>query len=215
MRHKSRSHTARRNQRVVSSALLACLAFSGLAPRGADGATVPRRGCFESAVAFSEALEPVIEAVTDGRPSKVLPAAKRATSFADSIALDHAMGDLKTSAAEHRSALAARAALVASTMALDACTEKPTAAARLARIDLAGMAGWLRVHGVNAPFPGDVAQAALAISDRLRASGHKVLADRLTVDVAATLEIPVRATGDIRAANRLLECVDEAERVVR
>src|SRR5258706_8059526 len=118
MRHKSRSHTARRNQRVVSSALLACLAFSGLAPRGADGATVPRRGCLESAVAFSEALEPVIEAVTDGRPSKVLPAAKRAqawwtanrTSFADSIALDHAMGDLKTSAAEHRSALAARAA---------------------------------------------------------------------------------------------------------
>jgi hypothetical protein len=131
--------------------------------------------------------------------------------LANATAIDSAMSDLRVQAVAHRAPLAARAALLASTTALDGCMDPPTIAADLMRIDLAGMAGWLRAHGVDTPFPRDAEQAARATCEKLRASGHGALADRLTKDVAATLVIPVRVNGDVHAANMLLARVDEAE----
>ena len=125
------------------------------------------------------------------------------------------MNELATLAAAHRAPLAARAALIASTAALDACTEPPNDAARLMRIDLAGMAGWLRAHGVNAPFPRGAAPAAQAIGERLRSRGHAQMASRLGRELAATLAIPVRVGGNVPAADSLLQRVDDAELAIR
>ena len=123
------------------------------------------------------------------------------------------MGDFQRQVAGSRPLLAARAAINASSTALDACSAPPNAASRLARIDLCGMAGWLRAHGVSMDYPRDVAESAQAISAALRGGGHAALANRLVADVAATLATSVSAHGDVRAANRLLACVDEVERV--
>lgn len=165
----------------------------------------------------------MIEAVTDGRPNKVPAASAKAqswwaanrASFAEPATVDSAIKELKVFAASHRAPLAARAAVMASTSALDACTEPPTDAERLMRIDLAGMAGWLRAHGVNASFPRDSEKAAQAIGESLRAKGHAALAEQLKKDVAATLVIPVRVNGDVKVANALLQCVDDVEQAVR
>ena len=211
-----------RHRRHVRSLLLACLAVAGLAGGKASAATHPQAGCSAFALAFSEALEPVVEAVTDGRPNKVQPAAIRAKAwwaanrayFAEPAAMDSAMIALEALAADHRAPLAARSAVVTSTAALDACTASPTVGVRLMRIDLAAMAGWLRAHGVNTPFPRDVEQAAQEISSSLRMSGHAALADRFTKEVAAALAIPVRWNGNVNAANALLESVDEVEQVL-
>ena len=83
------------------------------------------------------------------------------------------------------------------------------------RIDLAGMAGWLRAHGVDTPFPGNVESATQVVAEQLRAKGRAALADRLIKDAAATLVIPVRANGDVRTANALLQRVDDAEVALR
>ena len=207
----------------ASTTMVACLTVVGLAADTASGGAVPEQRCLTNALSLSEALEPVIEAVTDGRPNRVPLAATRAqawwaahrTSFANPAALDTAMSSLHTLASTHRAPLAARAALVASTAALDACSETPTEAAHLMRIDLAGMAGWLRAHGVDAPFPRGVAQAAQSIDDRLRASGHGAMAEGLRKELAATLAIPVRVEGNVHAADSLLQRVDEIEQALR
>jgi hypothetical protein len=125
------------------------------------------------------------------------------------------MRELKSEAAANHANLAARAAVLASTSALDACPEAPTDDARLMRIDLTGMAGWLRAHGVDVAFPRNARQATHEVGDRLRARNHGALADQLTKDVEATLAIPVGANGDVASANRLLQRVDDAEKAVR
>ena len=137
------------------------------------------------------------------------------TKFSDPARIDSTMSELKILAAERRAPLAARAALVASIAALDECPEPPIDAVMLMRLDLTGMAGWLRAHGVDAPFPRNVEHAAEALCERLRSRGHVTLADKLTKEVAATLAIPVHFNGDVHAANALMQLVDEAEQAVR
>jgi len=217
--HTLQERFAGRHQVTVTWVVLACLAVTGQAPGSVAATPALKRDCSATALAFSETLEPVIEAVIDGQPNKVQLAADRAQAWwaahragwMNAATVDSAMRELELQASAHHASLAARAAVRASTAALDACPDPPTLAANMMRVDLAGMAGWLRAHGVNTPFPRNVEQAAEAIGDRLRAGGHEALAGRLAREVAATLVIPVRMNGDLRAANALLARVDEAE----
>ncbi len=222
MPHTSRTRPALRAV-AMTLAVLTCPLLLGITTGRASWAAAPQHGCSTDALAFSEALEPVIEAVTDGLPNKVQPAALRAQAwwnanrahFAGAAAIDSTMRNLTALASAHRAPLAARAAVVAATAALDSCHEPATDATRVMRIDLAGMAGWLRAHGISTPFPGDVAAAGLAISNRLRANGHEALAAQLRKDLAATLAIPVRVEGNAHAADSLLQRVDEVEQALR
>jgi hypothetical protein len=208
---------------TVRSLVVPALAASiVLAVAGPAAPAVAPRTCRGDAVAFSEALKPVIEAVTDGRPDKVPRAAAGAQAwwssnrsrFARPASIDSAMQVLHALATTHRAPLAASAAIAAANAALDACPEPPSVVERLMRIDLTGMAGWLRAHGVNARFPREAERETKVIVERLRASGHAALADRLASEVAATLAIPVRVNGDVRTANALLQRVDEVEQIV-
>lgn len=221
--HTPRTRPAPRDMAVSFALVLTCLLLLGSTTAKTSWAAAPQHSCSTDALAFCEALEPVIEAVTDGRPNRVQPAALRAQAwwtahragFANAAAIDSTMRDLTALASAHRAPLAARAAVVAATAALDACHEPATDAGRVMRIDLAGMAGWLRAHGVNTPFPGGVAPAAQSISDRLRANGHEALAAQLSKDLAATLAIPARVEGNVHAADSLLQRVDEVEQALR
>ncbi len=199
------------------------LLLSWVAPGGASASPRTNSPCSTSAIAFCEALEPVIEAVTDGRPSLVPSATRRAelwwnahrAGFPDTAAIAPRMRDLAIEASHRHAPYAARVAVGAAIAALDACTAPPDDAARLMRLDLTGMAAWLRAHGVAVEFPRDVSPSVRLLARALRAQGHPALADALVSDVEVALAIPVRLNGDVGAANRLLACVDEVEKVVR
>lgn len=201
---------------------LACCVLPGASAAAAPGAVQEPPACQSNALALSEAIEPVVEAVTDGRPDRVPAAARRAEAwwsahrsrFSNPAVIDSAMGELQVLATGHRAPLAARSAVIAANAALDACPESPSDATMLMRIDLAGMAGWLRAHGVDARFPRLAAESARTIGARLRARGRVAMANALAREAAATLAIPVRVEGNVRAANALLERVDDIEAVL-
>ncbi len=66
-----RPRSACRDATTAPLVVVACLAALGSASGGVSGASAAQRTCSTSALAFSEKLEPVIEAVTDGRPGDV------------------------------------------------------------------------------------------------------------------------------------------------
>ena len=199
--------------------LMACLL---LLHAGAPSVAAAPGGAGSSAIAtlaFCEQLEPVIEAVTDGKPGRVPAAAERANDWwrahgADSL-YAVPMASLRVAAASHRAPRAAAVAVKASTLALDRCTEPNADGVRIMRIDLAGMAAWLHSKGLACEMPAGAAAAAHRIAQRLRTGGHVRLADQLEAETAAALVIPVRVNGATSAATALLERVDEVEQAFR
>src|SRR5205085_7409713 len=117
--------------------------------------------CMTNSLAFCEAIEPVIEAVTNGHPARVPAAAQRAQRWwrahrahlPDTAAIAPTMRALTTDVAQRHVQLAARDATIAATASLDGCTESPNLAAQLMRVELAGLAGWQRAHNVDVAFP--------------------------------------------------------------
>jgi hypothetical protein len=202
--------------------LLSAAAYSLGVGYIAHGAPVANPGCSALSVAFMEAVEPVVEAVTDGRPAAVPRAARRARAwwaahraqFADTSSVAPALRELGEHAAARQPLLAARAAVQASSAAVDACPTASDLESSTARLDLCGMAGWLRGHGVAVDFPRGIPESERAIVAALRGRGHAALASRLAEDVTATMAIPVGERGDVRGANRLLARVDEVESIL-
>src|SRR5882762_3371245 len=105
----------------------------------ARGAVVPAAGASASAtLAFCERLEPVIEAVTDGKPGRVAAAAARANAWwrahgADSL-YAAPMASLRAAAGSYRAPLAAAAAVRVSTLALNRCAEPSDAGVLVMRV---------------------------------------------------------------------------------
>ena len=182
-------------------------------------AAAKQSSCAKRALAYAEALEPVIEAVTDGLPKSVPAESAKAQTwwtqhrshYAGQAALDTAMREVKTHSAASHPSLAARSALVGSIAAIEACPEPRSDEERLMLLDLLGMAGWLRAQGVDASFPVEGQTSMQTIGKHLRAKGKTALADQLEKDVAATLQIPVAKSGNLKAANSVLKLVDDAQ----
>lgn len=208
--------TCRRLMLPVMAALWLCSH-----PQLALGAKSAPTPCSARVTAFAEALEPVFEAVADGHPARLPAAVRRArgwwathgATLPDSAALVPAMRTMVREAAARHPRETARAAVSASIMALDQCPDAPGVAAQLMRLDVTGMAAWVRAHGMPLDFPRDAASAAEGLADNLRAHGHGVLADHLIADTRAALAVSASSTGGEAAANRLLDRVDEVEKV--
>lgn len=172
-----------------------------------------------STIAFCENLEPVVEAVTDGRPGRVPAAAHIAVAWwrahdADTL-YAAGMRKLLDHADSHRAPLAAGVAVGLCAVAMERCGEPRDVGLDVMRLDVTGMAAWLRSKGVVSESPVGAAEAAQRVSAKLRASHHEALAVRLEQEVAAALAVPARASGPTPAADRLLQTVDVVEEVLK
>ena len=183
--------------------------------------------CRTVALGLRERLESVTEAVIDGRTSAVPRATDHVVSWwkrergplASRTQADSLINLMARASLRHRPREAARIAVQLSAQSLEWCPGTPTGTTRtddqLMIVDLAGMAGWLRARGAHLDWPGDVRGASEALASQLVARQHGPMAARLRSAVAATLSIPESAAGDVHAALRLLDLVDEIEKVLR
>lgn len=173
----------------------------------------------KEALAFCEHLEPIIEAVTDGRPARV-PAAMHSAEVwwrahaPDSVDVT-AMRRLRELADTHRAPAAAATAVQIAGSVLDRCAEPEAIDVAVMRLDLAGMAAWLRSKGIESATPGDMTEPTRRIGTELRRRGHGLLASRIEAEVAAAVAIPTRVNGPTARANALLGRVDEVEAALR
>ena len=167
-----------------------------------------------------ERLESVNEASIDGRPSRALPAALRAESWwkahpqelgaiaggGELIArvVDEARGGHPIEAARAAWELSERSFPPGAASLDDA----------LMRIDLVGMAAWLRAHGSDASWPDGTQSALDLIESRLTARHRATLASRFKLAADAAMTTPISASGDALPAKRLLDLVDVIEKVL-
>ena len=179
--------------------------------------------CRTVALGLRERLESVTEAVIDGRTSTVPRATDHVVSWwkrergslASRTQADSLVNLMARASLRHRPREAARIAVQLSAQSLEWCPGPPVTDDRLMIVDLAGMAGWLRARGARLDWPGDVRGASEALASQLVARQHGPMAARLRSAVAATLSTPESAAGDVHAALRLLDLVDEIEKVLR
>lgn len=179
--------------------------------------------CRTVALGLRERLESVTEAVIDGKLAAVPRAASRVAgwwqtqrqSMASRPQADSLIDGMALAAVRHHPRTAARIAVQLSAQSLAWCPGSPGTDDRLMLIDLAGMTGWLRARDERLDWPGDVHGASEALASQLVAGKHAPLAARLRSAVAATLSTPESAAGDVHAALRLLDLVDEIEKVLR
>lgn len=172
---------------------------------------------------FRERLEPIVEAVIDGRSATWKAAAGRATgwwkvhrtAFPDRDQADSALAAIGTAVNRGEGNEAARAAVAISVVSLRWCDKPLSDGDRLMLLDLVGMSGWLRSRGVPLDWPPGAGAAAEVLGARLHHRGRGTLAERLRAALAATLQVPVRADGDTRPARRLLDLVDVVEKSVQ
>lgn len=196
-----------------------CALAFGLSRAAEAGAS----DCRPRASAFREALESVVEAVIDGRPSRVLVAAHRADAwwaahrgaFASRPRADSMMGDLRSAAGHRAYTEAAGIAVRTAVATFEWCGEPASDGERLFLLDLAGMTGWLRARGMALEWPPRVREATDAIAARLMSRGQIRLAARLRDSVKATLGTPVARQGTPQAAQSLLDLVDVIEKALQ
>ena len=173
----------------------------------------------KEALAFCEQLEPIIEAVTDGKPARVPAATHSAELWWRAHAPDSAdataMRRLRELADSHRAPAAAATAVEIAGGVLDRCAEPEAIDVAVMRIDLAGMAAWLRSKGIESATPGEMTKAIRRISSELRRRGNTLLARRIETELVAAVAIPTRVNGPTARANALLERVDEVEAALR
>lgn len=198
--------------------LQACALAFGLLRAAQAGAG----DCRLRAAAFREALEPVVEAVIDGRPTNALAAAHRADAwwgtqrgaFASHPQADSMMGALRSAASHRAYTEAAGIAVRTAVASFEWCGEPASDAERLFMLDLVGMTGWLRARGMALDWPPQVRGVTDSLAARL-ISRHQVdLAVRLRGSVRATLGTRVAAKGATQAARSLLDLVDVVEKVL-
>jgi hypothetical protein len=172
---------------------------------------------------FREMLEPIVEAVIDGRPAAWKAAARRAAAWwkvhratvPDRDPADSALAAIGAAVNRGEGNEAARAAVAISVASLRWCDKPLSDGDRLMLLDLVGMSGWLRSRGVPLDWPRGAGAAADVLAGRLHRQGRGTLAGRLRSALVATLRLPVRADGDPRPARRLLDLVDVVEKSVR
>lgn len=194
-----------------------CLALIRLLIWGDAFAASPTSA--RTTVAFCESLEPVAEAVTDGRPARVRSAARKAVAWWRSHDADTlyaaGMRELLDHADSLHAPLAAGVAIRLSAMAMARCSEPRDPSLDVMRLDVAGMSAWLRSKGVASESPVGAADGAKRVSALLRTLHHEALAARLEREVAVALAVPERAGGPTLAADRLLETVDVVEQALK
>ena len=82
-------------------------------------------------------------------------------------------------------------------------------------LDLTGMTAWLRARGASLEWPAGARRATGDVANRLARRGNAPLAKRIRDAVSYAMATPVRANGNVRPANRLLDLVDEAEKALK
>lgn len=205
-------------------ALLAVVALAAPAHAAPARAPLPPPPppCERAAVRFHEIVEPVIEALTDGRPARQRAAADRAADwwtlhqkdYAANPAVERAFRRMLAAADDRAAGLAAQAAVEASNAALTLC-DGGTDAQRLAALDGVGASAWLRAHGIRSLGPANGAAAAAALQQRLAATGQPALGARLRATADSALAIRQSLHGPHATASRLLDLVDEVEVTLR
>lgn len=204
---------------LVTSALVALPAVSAVAPcLAAVDAHGPPGGCRQGTAALREHLEQVLESCIEGRAARVKPAARATWSwwlahrvaFPESAAAESALLDLRATARTNPLHAAGEAYRLAA-WSLDWCPGVEHLEDRLMRIDLIGMAGWLRARDEAVEWPRDAGAAVEAIGLRLEAGNHAGLAARVRRAVGLVLDTPARDAGAGAHARALLDLVDRAE----
>jgi hypothetical protein len=203
----------------LGSLALAGSALSATAP--ARSSRPPAvRAVVHPALELRERLESILEAGIDGRPARVLPAALHAESWwkahAKELAYipggDQLVARMVEQARARHTVLAARNAWELSERSFPPGSNSLDDA--LMRLDLVGMAAWLRAHGSDVSWPEGTQSALDMIVSRLNARHGTTLAHRFQAAASAALATPVTVAGDARPATRLLDLVDVVEKAL-
>ncbi len=176
-----------------------------------------------SEIELCERLEPVTEAVIDGRPALVPAAARRVQmwwkanrqAFPGGGDADSVMTAMLRSAQRGEANEAARAAVGLSIRALEWDGGARTTPARLMLIDVVGMAGWIRAGGGELEWPRQVPVAVDSLASVLERRNRPRAAARLQHAVGVVMEGTGDRTVRTAAALALLELVVGLERVLR
>jgi len=195
-------------------------ALSATAPARATHRPVAKAPA-SPAIELRERLESVIEAAIDGHPARALPAALRAEAWWNAHAKelpyveggDDLVARMLLQARAKRTVLASRAAWELSERSFAPGSNSLDDA--LMRLDLVGMAAWLRAHGSDVSWPDGTQSALDLIMSRLELRHGRTLAHQFQVAASAALATPVTLGGDSRPATRLLDLVDVVERALR
>jgi hypothetical protein len=178
-----------------------------------------RMSCAHRTAVLRERLEPVIEAVIDGKPERTGKTTSRAEQWwarhgAELKAQPGADSLLQAMAAaggKGQSLEAARDAAILATRSLDWCPGRVRTADRLMRLDLFGMAAWLRTRGETIPLPGGVEKTAKIIVKSLVAKGNQALASELELSITAVQAANSAGSKDPAQAKALLDLIDKVE----
>ncbi len=205
------------------AAALALLALAGSAvPAPAPVSSGhPAHAAANPAFELRERLEGVTEANIDGHPERALPAALRAESWwkdhAKELAFvaagDSLIARVTAEARGGRSMNAARAAWELSERSFAPGSKGLDDA--LMRLDLVGLAAWLRAHGAAVRWPDGTQRALDLVESHLTAQHKRALARQFRTATTAALATPVSSSGDARPAKRLLDLVDVVEKALK
>ena len=175
----------------------------------------------DPALELRERLEGVAEANIDGHPERTLPAALHAESWWKEHAKELAFIPAGDSLIARVSAEARGGHSVNAAHAAWELSERSFATGSngiddaLMRLDLVGMAAWLRAHGAAVHWPDGTQSALDLIESRLTAQRKPTLARQFRTATTAALATPVSPSGDARAAKRLLDLVDVVEKALK
>jgi hypothetical protein len=197
---------------------VACLVVP-IAARATGSAT---GDCAKRARVFRERLETVTEAAIDAQPAAAPPAADSVQAWwrAHGASFDqHANADslvVKLGRAAHGRHVneAAQLAVRLSTMSFAWCAGALSTADQLMVLDLTGQAAWVSAKGLPTPAPANSRTVSDSVATRLQRAQHADLATRLRSAVAAVQPPPGGKPADVPAAVRLLELVDDIEKVL-
>jgi hypothetical protein len=203
---------------VLHLVAVACLAVP-LAARAAGPAT---GDCAKRAGVFRERLETVTEAAIDGRPA-AMPAAvdsvntwwrSHGASFDQHADPDSLVAKLVRTGRSRHTNEAAQLAVRLSTLSLDWCAGALSTADQLMVLDLTGQAAWVSAKGLSTPAPANSLAVSDTVATRLQRAQHAELSSRLRTAIAAVRPQPGGKPADVRAAVRLLDLVDDIEKVL-
>jgi hypothetical protein len=191
------------------------------APPARAPVSTRRPVALDPAIELRERLEGVTEANIDRRPARALPAALRAEAWwkahAKPLAFiaggDSLIARVVGAARAGHPVAAARAAWELSERSFAPGSESLEDA--LMRLDLVGMAAWLRAHGQAVNWPDGTPGALDRIESRLTARHQATLARQFRAAADAGLATPVATAGDAHAATRLLDLVDVVEKALK
>jgi hypothetical protein len=204
-------------------ALLVILLSTVGAHAARAGQTAPpgakRMSCAHRTAVFRERLEPVIEAVIDGKPERTARATSRAEQWwarhgaelKTHAGADSTLRAMVAAGGKGQPMQAAGLALILATQSLDWCQRPIRTADRLMRLDLFGMAAWLHTQGEHIPLPGGVDEATEIIAKKLVAKGHQDLANELGASAATVRTADAAGSKGSAPAKSFLDLIDRVE----